>query len=70
MHLDVLDDMVWNNGRGQRLHLVKNILVHNWKPRTPVEALYTNAEVRQLHRAFGRPSVEKLSNLLSVASPK
>lgn len=70
IQLDVLGDMVWHNGRGQRLHLVNNLLVHKWEPRSPAEALYTEAEVRQLHRAFGHPSVEKLSNLLSVARPE
>lgn len=48
---------------------LKNIfLVHNWNPDDMSYALYTESELRKIHRNFGHPSVNAMGNLLRRAS--
>jgi hypothetical protein len=44
-------------------------MVHKWEPGDLASTLFTDAELLKLHRYFGLPSVEKLSNVLERARP-
>jgi hypothetical protein len=67
--LDIQRNLLWHGKKAQHLRLDNDHLLHLWTPETACTTLYTEVEVRKLHRAFGHPSVEKLANLLKTARP-
>jgi hypothetical protein len=67
--LALQDDLLWLRGRAQHLRSIKEYMVHKWEPGDLASTLFTDAELLKLHRSFGHPSVEKLSNLLERARP-
>jgi hypothetical protein len=67
--LALQDDLLWLGGRAQRLLSINEFMVHKWEPGDLASTLFTDAELLKLHRYFGLPSVEKLSNLLERAQP-
>jgi hypothetical protein len=67
--LALQDDLLWLGGRAQHLHSINEFMVHKWEPGDLASTLFTDAELLKLHRSFGHPSVEKLSNLLERARP-
>lgn len=55
--------------RSQSVSLENDFMVHNWKSEDVVNSLYSEKELRKLHRNFGHPSVSALTNLLKRANP-
>ncbi|CDF37987.1 unnamed protein product [Chondrus crispus] len=55
--------------RNQSVSLENDFMVHNWKSEDVVNSLYSEKELRKLHRNFGHPSVSALTNLLKRANP-
>lgn len=44
-------------------------LIHRWRPGDMAFSLYTETELRKLHRVFGHPTVSSFTNLLRRARP-
>lgn len=51
----------------QKLTMENYFLIHRWQPSDMDYCLYTEAELRTLHRSFGHPSASALYNLLKRA---
>jgi predicted DCC family thiol-disulfide oxidoreductase YuxK len=65
----ILSNEIWYEGRCQKLLMINGLLVHHWKPEELPFALLTLQKARKLHRSFGHPSAQKLTNLLRRARP-
>ena len=46
-----------------------SFLIQRWKPSDDQYSLYSEADLRKLHKAFGRPSLSSLHNLLKRTNP-
>ena len=53
----------------QDLSVINDFLMHKWTTEDMEYALYTEKELKRLHRVFGHPSVVALQNLLKRANP-
>lgn len=53
----------------QPLKFENYFLIHCWSPEEVKYCMYTESELRKLHRAFGHPSVTALVNILRRARP-
>ena len=53
----------------QSLLFENDFLKHKWSPKDMDTALYTEDELRKLHKHFGHPSVHALHKLLRTANP-
>lgn len=53
----------------QSLTFENDFLKHKWSPKDTSYALYTERELRRLHRVFGHPTVTALGKLLRNANP-
>ena len=51
------------------LHMENFFLIHRWGRGDLAYSLYTETELKRLHRTFGHPTVEALINLLRRANP-
>ena len=69
LDLRILKDRVDHMGRSQALTYHNALLWHKWTPTDCNFALYTEPELRKLHRSFGHPAASALSNLLKKARP-
>jgi hypothetical protein len=70
LDLRVLSNTIEFGGRSQSLLLEKGFLVHRWDREDATHVLYTEEDLRKLHRAFGHPAVSTLANLLRRARPE
>lgn len=52
----------------QELEMVNFFLVYKWQPGVLSYALYTEKELRTIHRTFGHPSIKATTSLLKRAS--
>lgn len=57
------------NGKRMKLSFKNGFLVHQWSPTDICFALYSEKELRRMHRVFGHPTVGALSKLLRRANP-
>lgn len=53
----------------QPLTFKNYFLIHTWKRGDLPYSLYTESEIRKLHRVFGHPSVRAFTNILKRARP-
>ena len=56
-------------GREQELILENYFLIHRWKPEEIYYSMFTEQELKRLHRSFGHPTVNALVNILRRAQP-
>lgn len=54
----------------QSLDFENYFLIHRWRSDDISYSMYTEKELRKLHRVFGHPSVRALTNLLRRADPR
>jgi hypothetical protein len=57
LDVKMLENRIEVGGKSQPLTFENGFLVHKWKNSDVFRALYTEAEVRKLHRSFGHPCV-------------
>lgn len=69
LDLRVLYDRIDHGGRSQKLHFIGGFLIHKWQPNETDYGLFTEADLRKLHRSFGHPSASSLTSLLKRARP-
>ncbi len=67
VELSIQKECLLLHGKRHPLTPVNCLLYYRWDPQDVV--LYTEGELRKLHRTFGHPSVTALSNLLRRARP-
>lgn len=69
LNLDVQRNKILYKSREQNLSFVNDFLVHKWTPKAMPYVLYTESELRKLHRNFGHPTVSALKRVLKRANP-
>jgi hypothetical protein len=69
LDVKMLENRIEVGGKSQPLTFENRFLVHKWQKSDVRSALYTESEVRRLHRSFGHPSAQALHNLLKRARP-
>ncbi len=69
LDISILDPQVRYKNRSQDLVMESYFLVHRWNRSEMAYSLYTETELRKLHRTFGHPSVSALINILRRARP-
>lgn len=69
LDISLQDKVVKLGNKTQPLILENYFFIHKWKPSDISHSMYTEPELRQLHRSFGHPSVTALTNLLRRARP-
>lgn len=69
LDFSIQDEVVRFKNAEQDLSMENYFLVHRWKSDDLNFALYTESELRKLHRVFGHTSVQALYNLLKRANP-
>lgn len=70
LDISIQDQVVSYKHLRHSLLLENYFLVHRWKTEDLSYSLYTETELRKLHRVFGHPSVSALSGLLKGARPE
>lgn len=75
MYVNGLDFSLQNKtitfeGRVQELIMDNYFLIHRWSPKDITTALYTEDELRTIHRTFGHPSITTTEKLLKRAQEK
>ncbi len=69
LDISIQDKEVRYKHLSQPLHLESYFLVHKWNYGDVAYTLYTETELKKLHRSFGHPSVSALVNVLRRARP-
>ena len=67
--LRILKDRADHIGRSKILTYHNAVLSHKWTPTDCNFALYTEPELRKLHRSFGHPEANALFNVLKKTRP-
>ena len=70
LDISIQDKVVKYKHLLQPLAFENYFLVHRWQPGDVAYSLYTESELRKLHRVFGHPSASALVNLLKRADPQ
>ena len=70
LNLDVQRDMIQLGDKEQKLLLENDFQKHIWSPSDMPYILYTESELRRLHRNFGHPTVSALKKVLKRANPE
>ena len=70
LNLDVQREKILFNGKEQDLILRNDFLIYEWSPEDMHVVLYTEQELRQLHRNFGHPTISALKKMLKRANPE
>jgi hypothetical protein len=68
--LDILEGNVTLGKEKQPLSFVNGFWVYNWQPEDSPMCLFTEEQLLKLHRSFGHPSVNALTNVLNRARPE
>ncbi len=69
LDISILDSEIRYKHLSQPLELKNYFLIHKWKRGDIGYSLYTEAELKKLHKSFGHPSVSALVNVLKRARP-
>jgi len=69
LDISIQDKTVSFRHKIQSLLFENDFLKHKWSPEDMSYALYTDKELRRLHRVFGHPTVAALKKLLRNANP-
>ena len=67
LDLDIQEPCLIFEGKKEPLELKDFFLIYNWSPEEVSYSLYTEIELRKLHRSFGYPSVNSLLKVLKIA---
>lgn len=70
LDLRVLHNRIDYGENSQGLYFIRGLLIHKWEPNDFNISLYTEGELRKLHRSFGHPSSSSLAKLLQRARPE
>ena len=54
-------------GKKEPSELTNFFIIYDWSPEVASYSLYTETELRKLHRSFGHPSVNALLKVLKIA---
>ena len=69
LDVKLLENRIELDGKSQGLVFENGFIIHRWRNTDTLSALYTEQEIRRLHRSFGHPSAQALYNILKRARP-
>lgn len=64
LDISLLKRHVSYGGRTHMLQMKNYFVIHTWEPEEIPFALYTEAELRSIHRNFGHPSIKSKEGLM------
>lgn len=68
LEISIQECVITQDVRKQRLEMIDFFLVYRWQPHNLSYEIYTEGELKSIHRALGHPSIRANTNLLRKAN--